>query len=340
MSVSGSSEISETAVELRCTSKTTSPLRETPAEERLLWFKSPQQPPKSVALVVHGLNVKPSKMNAIARSLNEEGHDVLRVGLSGHLGDEKEFKKVTRNIWLKDLHQAYCLARQAADEKKLPLHFIGYSLGALLNTDLMNTHPEAGVKYDRMVLFAPAIAIRSITRIVEALNVFGSDYVLFSMANKDYRANPGGTPVAAYNALFKGIEKISKSGIKQNNTPTLIIIDPDDELISFSGVKALMTENHLNSWKLMAISNFDSEIDEGKFHHFIIDEKSLGLFEWKYVQTAMLHHLAGKAFDPIAFRMSECGKTGVWKTPAKKHCVSDSDIDCDRSRNNCVPIPK
>ena len=70
---------------------------------------------KGVALVIHGLNLKPEKMNAIIADINEAGIDVLNVSLRGH-GDNyvqrshasrdaqrlESFMTVTYSLWLQE----------------------------------------------------------------------------------------------------------------------------------------------------------------------------------------------------------------------------------------------
>ncbi len=255
------------------------------------WLRSEKQPARGVALVVHGLNLRPDKMDSIARTLNEEGFDVLRASLSGHRGDLEQFKHVSRDRWLHDLHDAYCEARRAADRRGLPLNFVGYSLGALVNLDLMNNVPEAGVRYDRMVLLAPAAALNWTSQLVRALNAFGEDFLVPSASNATYRASCEGTSMAAYNALFDSLRATQESGLGKSKAPTLVLIDPKDELVSGPGLAELIEFNALNEWRLEQVSNRGATLERGAYHHLIIDEPSVGSEEWKRIQTLIRKHL-------------------------------------------------
>ena len=59
------------------------------------WIHSKAGAPRGVVLVIHGLEIRPSRMNDIGNTLADSGFDVLRVALSGHRGSLKEMRKVT-----------------------------------------------------------------------------------------------------------------------------------------------------------------------------------------------------------------------------------------------------
>lgn len=257
---------------------------------------SPSTPPRAIVVVAHGLNLKPIKMSPIAQTLNESGYNTVQVGLSGHLGSEREFKSVTRELWLGEMYAAYREARRLADQQNLPLHFVGYSLGALMNLDLMNTYRKNEIHYDRMVLFAPPAALRIrgyFFHFFGALGILGPDFVIPSLAHPEYRANPRGTPVAAYQALFDSLHQIKKYGLQKSNAPTLVLIDPKDELVNPTRLESLIRKNHLTHWQVMKVTKLAPEMKKKNYHHLIIDEMSLGVSKWRDVQGAMISHLTG-----------------------------------------------
>jgi len=255
---------------------------------------TPTTQPRAIAVVAHGLNLKPIKMSPIVETLNESGYNTVQVGLSGHLGSEREFKSVTRELWLGEMYAAYREARRLAKEENLPLHFVGYSLGALMNLDLMNTYRKNEIHYDRMVLFAPPAALRMrgyFFHFFGTLGILGPDFVVPSLAHPEYRANPRGTPVAAYQALFDSLHQIKKHGLQKSNAPTLIFIDPKDELVNSSGLESLIRKNDLTHWQVMKVTKVAPEMKKKNYHHLIIDEPSLGTTKWRAVQDAMICHL-------------------------------------------------
>ena len=55
-----------------------------PAEHLSTWITPAPVPERAVALLVHGLNLRPSRMQPLAQALAQQGIRVLRVTLHGH----------------------------------------------------------------------------------------------------------------------------------------------------------------------------------------------------------------------------------------------------------------
>ena len=255
------------------------------------WRKVPS--PQGVAFVVHGLNLKPSKMNELVKVLNGLQIDVLRVGLAGHRGSEEEHKHITREIWLKDVFDNYSLACAHAIALKKRLYFLGYSLGALLFLDLLNNAPGSALEKDRInvgkaILLAPAIALPWYTHLIKVFNIFGGTFMVMSMNRPDYRSLPG-TSVAAYNAFFESIEALDISKHKHSNSiRTLVIIDPKDELVSLRKIRDVVKRHHLHRWKIVELPS-----GHRRRHHLIVDRESLGQERWKKQIQAISHFIQG-----------------------------------------------
>jgi alpha-beta hydrolase superfamily lysophospholipase len=205
------------------------------------WYKIRKtKKSKGVALVVHGLNLRPKRMQSIIAELNDAGIDVLNLSLRGHGNnylkntnvsvDEarlESFRSVTYSIWLDEMYKAYLKVKERASKKGVPVFFIGYSLGGLMGCDLILSHPD--VFYERMVLFAPSFNITVESYLLKALMPF-PNIVIDSLSPISYRAN-GGTPMAAYKASFEAIEHFEKNINDTLNQPTIIFIDEKDEFI-------------------------------------------------------------------------------------------------------------
>lgn len=242
------------------------------------FIPSKTKPSKAITVVVHGLNNKPSIMKSIGKLLSEHGSDVILVKLTGHRNDPQNFAAITRQIWLSELLKSHNYAKSLIEKsKKKPLYFIGYSLGALINLDLMSSYPKL-VQYDKMILFAPANATKWSTNLLK-LSFFLDDRLKIpSFAPKDYRANDG-TPIKAYRVLFEMKESIRNLNYRQLNIPTIIIIDPKDETISLKELKKLKDNYDLDNWKIHIL---DSQFvgKKYKYHHLIVDEISMGTKNW------------------------------------------------------------
>ncbi|MEI7672855.1 MAG: alpha/beta hydrolase, partial [Deltaproteobacteria bacterium] len=120
------------------------------------WYrKSPLKRLRGVALVVHGLNLKPERMKPLISLLNQAGIDALNVSLHGHgdnyfHGDGREmqearlesFRTVTSRLWSAEVHSAYQKAKRRAQQKDVPVFLVGYSLGGLLGCELQVSKPD------------------------------------------------------------------------------------------------------------------------------------------------------------------------------------------------------
>ncbi len=268
------------------------------------WFKiSRTEKIRGVALVVHGLNLKPERMQSIISELNDAGIDVLNLSLRGHgnnylnntniSSDEarlESFQTVTYSLWSEEIYKAYLKVRERASKKNVPVFFIGYSIGGLIGCNLPLLHQD--VYYDRMILFAPALNITVESYLLKALMPF-PDIVIDSLSPIYYRANKG-TPMAAYKALFEAVELFEKNVNDKLNKPTLIFIDEKDEFVSCSKLNEMITQRSLNNWQINIVRK-DNDIGEKKSHHLIIDKDSVGKQMWKQINDAMKTHLSAGA---------------------------------------------
>lgn len=264
------------------------------------WFHT-QRPEKmaGVAVVIHGLNFRPDKMGPIIRTLNASGIAVLNLSLRGH-GDNftrephlglpearlDAFKTASSSVWTEEGRRAYGYARKKCNEEKIPLFFVGFSLGALLGSDLLASEPD--VHFDRMVLFAPAFNC-AICNGLKILTPFPR-LVIPSFSTKTYRANQRGTPMAAYIALFDTIDHLRQNITPKLNVPTIIFIDKQDEFVSVRGLKQVIDAGALDKWQFHFLQKAKSGAPE-KLHHLIIDERCLGKNMWDDVQKQMIRHL-------------------------------------------------
>ena len=142
-----------------------------------------------------------------------------------------------------------------------------------------------------MVLLAPALTMRPRNNLLRILSPFPR-LVIPSLAHASYLANRG-TPMAAYNALFEMVDHLEKNLNPKINVPTVVFIDKQDELISFSGLREMLRHQKLNQWKIVPVKK-DSRTAEIKMHHLIIDQASLGQQMWKEIVESTILHLTGK----------------------------------------------
>ena len=268
--------------------------------ESTQWFYTRMSKVRGIAVVVHGLNLRPSKMNDIVRFFQDKGIDVLRVTLTGHRGDFREIYLASKNRWQNDLRGAYCLAQDRASvlNQKMPIYFVGHSLGGLINLDLLTADGYQGVRYDKMVLFSPAIAVNGKLRILRTLTrfLFSNPYAFYPSPPARYRRDylryyrllPD-LPILAYDALFDSLAELQRKNFFSLNIPTLVFIDSQDELVSMDGILKIVSKNKLNQWKVVKVKSRNPILKKPP-HHAITDEDLMG-DEWKFILQTMSDHI-------------------------------------------------
>jgi len=264
------------------------------------WFYSnASQDVRAIALVIHGLNLRPDKMKSIITRLTDCGIDALNLSLHGH-GDNyshldsidtakvrlESFKKVSYQLWIDEIYKAYNVAKNRSDHRAVPLFFVGYSLGGLIGLDLFASRPE--VKFDRMILFAPALKMHLRNYLLRLLSPFPR-LTIPSFTLMSYQSNDG-TPMAAYNALFESYKHFHQNMSLKINVPTVIFIDIKDEIVSFKRLKKMVEKQELDQWAFHIVQK-EKTAEPGKIHHLIIDELSTGKDVWIEMMDIMMKHL-------------------------------------------------
>ena len=271
------------------------------------WFNSPTpESLQGVALVIHGLNLRPKKMSTIIDNLTRAGIDVLSLSLRGH-GENyaprkgldadaarmETFKNVSYPLWSNEAYLAYKQAQKRAQQRQVPVFLAAFSIGGLIGLDLFASHSE--VQFDRIVLFAPAISLRATIYLERILSPFPG-LVIPSLADDAYLSNKQGTPVAAYNALFDALYHFEENAGPKLDVPTLIFIDEQDEFIPLGGLKKLVEKHKLDRWKLYIVQK-EEALGIGTFHHHIFDASATGEGVWQDMMSASIKHLTGKTTD-------------------------------------------
>ncbi|MDR0409828.1 MAG: alpha/beta fold hydrolase [Spirochaetaceae bacterium] len=264
-------------------------------------FRTKHVPVNGVVIVAHGLNVKPAKMGGpedegtIVKALLDGGYHVVRAALTGHSGEEDGMTTVTARTWLDDARECVSVARsvsERADAQPYPLYLVGFSLGALVFEVLMNE----GVVFEKAVLFSPAVAIKTLVRGVLLLGfppftLPGGGQIIASKSPVEYRAGAG-VSLAAYKALFELEKRLAADSFAKNNIPTLVFIDPLDELVSYTKLKRLISKFNLSNWRQRSVYSKGGRVRPA-YRHLIIDGVCLSEKEWAAVRRDMLDFLSG-----------------------------------------------
>ena len=234
------------------------------------WFLTDSPSPRGVILVVHGLNNKPELMQPLIAELTASGFHALRLSLVREGTDLEQH-------WRQQLEAAYCEAGRRFPD--LPRSAAAYSMGAALVTDFMARFPDH--RLQSAVLFAPALSLPKFTALLRPLlplRVLGLG--LPSFAPGDYTAKPF-TSLRAYQGLYNVIDGLRStedvSGLAKPRV--LVLMRPNDELVSFTGLQRWIAARQLSKWKLEALSSQCAGVH--RFAHLIMLPESLGDEEWR-----------------------------------------------------------
>jgi alpha-beta hydrolase superfamily lysophospholipase len=276
-------------------------------DHAMQWFYGDTQAElKGIALVIHGLNLRPDRMQPIVSELTGSGIDVLALSLRGHgenyarIKDSAKnqarletFKNVSSQLWLNEAYLAYLQLKARGAQKDVPLFLAAFSLGGLIGLDLLASN--ADVKFDKLILFAPAIRLRPTIYLERVLSPF-PHLVIPSMAPATYLANQQGTPIAAYNALFDTLNRFNQNADQKLNVPSLVFIDKRDEFIPLGKLKELVAEKKWTRWQFYIVEK-DKTAEDERFYHHIIDASSTGKAVWREMMKAAMNHLLDHTFQ-------------------------------------------
>jgi esterase/lipase len=252
--------------------------------------------PRGIVLVVHGLNVKPSKMGApkaegtLVKLLLDSGYHVYRATLKGHGGPLEDMQTVTQSDWIYDAYFQYCQAKTIAENERLPLHLLGFSLGALVYEFLMTEGTEIPVRFEKAILFSPAVAIRSAAKTVLWLQPFTNDRsIIKSVSPEEYRAQAGAS-IAAYKIVFNMEESLRSASFRNCNSNTIIFIDKNDEMVSARILRERIRQYGLTNWKIYEVTNTGAAI-RPRYHHLLIDNRCVSESTWQYISGTIANFL-------------------------------------------------
>ncbi len=244
----------------------------------------PNKQPKAVVVVLHGLNLKPERMDSWAKLLTDHEALVGRFRLFGHSGEP--MGEVTADRWRKQFEYQMAKAIERATELQVPIYFLGFSMGAVVGLEWMSQHNTG---FSKMVLIAPAIAVPWYAKtMVGFFSWFGKGFYLPSRSPERYRANRG-TAIAAYLALFDLKDSLEKSEYKNLNVDTLVMIDRNDELVPARAVRDTIQRFRLTRWQFDIVDNRFA-YDNFGFRHLLVDEESTGKDLWLDMGKRVLQH--------------------------------------------------
>jgi hypothetical protein len=241
--------------------------------------------PRGVVIVSHGMNLKPTRMDELAKVLASDGYEVLRPAFSGHCGKNEKYLSVTAKDWENDARRIYALASIRAKALNKPLYLVAYSFTAVIFQSMSQELP-----FERKVYLAPALAMKFWYPAVRFFAGLFPDFEFSSLNLPTYAAN-GRSNARGFLALDHFFQKWERRSEGSDSAAALLFAAPGDELISYKGLEVVASLK--SGWTLEQVSSGASTLPK-KFHHLIIDSSSLGMVEWERVTGKMLNFLAGQ----------------------------------------------
>ena len=236
-----------------------------------------------VVLVAHGLNLRADALRDLYEPLRRRGAAIVVLRLRGHARDSvadatlrEEWRTIDATAWVDDWRASARVAEELAVRRGVPLVFLGYSLGALIHVYGLATSERQDSPFQRQVLLAPAVRVRRRTRLVLLFRPLGRRFIVPSLTPAEIRSH-GGTSIAAYQSLFGYEAALSAlDDPKRVKIPTLVLMDPGDELVSLQRLNEWIERHGLRpEWRMRALAK-DSDTATSRVRHHIITERGLG----------------------------------------------------------------
>ena len=172
------------------------------------------------------------------------------------------------------------------------INLLGFSMGGALSVNFIDSLPNS--KIDKMILFAPAIDIKFFTNLLYPMLWLRHVNLSLPSFTPEYYQENSFTSFDTYNALLDLEESAQNIKNPQNfQIPTLVFHDPNDGLVSYSGLKSWIERYQLSNWKIVELDS-DAKIS-GLKNHMLIDEQGLGEKAWLKVKEEITDFL--KEYD-------------------------------------------
>lgn len=243
------------------------------------WFTATVNP-RAVVILTHGMNLKPSCMDQMAREFSQAGFEVLRPAFSGHCGDNKKYLEVAASDWEADARRIYSVGKARAKGLKKPLYLVGYSFSPVVFEALGDE-----LLFDKKIYLAPALSPKFWFPALRFLAKTFPWVTYDSRVPAKCAANQvaGARPILA---LDHFLERLSST--KAQEVPTLVVAEPYDELVSYDGLQEYAKSK--KTWLMESISNAGATIPH-PYHHMIISPEAVGGTEWSKLMKESLEFL-------------------------------------------------
>jgi alpha-beta hydrolase superfamily lysophospholipase len=241
-----------------------------------VWLEPAPPRGRAVALLLHGLNLRPEKMDPLGHTLRRRGVEVYRAALPGHEAGGASMAESSRADALSGVREAFDQAAGRARALGAPLYLAAFSLGATVSLDLALGQKD--VRFDRMVLLAPGSAPRY-ERLLRTLRWLAPKAALPSLAPASHRVR-NTTPLAAYGLALDSAAALRERKTQQSNldVPALVLVDPRDRVIHAGRLRADIAARGL-PWRVVDV-HARGRLARRTGYHLIVDPEAVGEEEW------------------------------------------------------------
>ncbi len=139
--------------------------------------------------------------------------------------------------------------------------------------------------FDKQILIAPATAVRNRSYALKLFSFIHKRIMLPSFTPSPYRAN-NLLPFTAFEVLFRNERKLIEAQYQTLNIPTLIFIDPKDELISYRKLVEYLRRFELTNHEIVVLDS-NLRVRQSRYHHLIVSEETMGKENWEMVTGRM-----------------------------------------------------
>ena len=157
-----------------------------------------------------------------------------------------------------------------------------FSISLTINEDIC---------FDKQILIAPATAVRSRSYVLKLFSFISKKIMLPSFTPSPYRAN-NFLPFTAFEVLFRNERRLIDVQYNKLNIPTLIFIDPKDELISYKKLVDYLHRFELTNHEIVVLDS-NLRIRQAQYHHLIVREQTMGKENWEMATKRMIAFLFG-----------------------------------------------
>ncbi len=235
--------------------------------------------PKIRVVFFHGLNNNAESFKPLRDSFEKLGHETELVILPGHGSVRDEARDFESALKL--------FEKSMLDLKKTPYVAVAFSQGALFLQLWLQGHQE--FRPMRQVLLAPALYIRNQFFVTKTLKCLPENFLIKSFSPKLVQ-NFSSLYVWEYQILIRGI-LIYQKDPRPFMMPTLVVVDPQDELVDAKTLKREVEKLDPNQ-TVEFIRRTKTRKTLG-FHHIIFHPYYFKEEDWNHLTRKLSSFLVG-----------------------------------------------